>query len=78
MRRLQDRILIAMISRINPSEADRKLGAFSSETIERASRQFRADGALIVEDIADTALIAEAKLGLCQDLRPLSGRRPTR
>jgi ectoine hydroxylase-related dioxygenase (phytanoyl-CoA dioxygenase family) len=64
-----------MISRINPSEEDRKLGAFSGETIERASRQFRADGALIVEDIADTALIAEAKLAFAKTYaRYLDGR----
>ena len=49
------------ISRIVPSEAERTAGALGSETIERASRCFRADGALIIEDIVDTAIIAEAR-----------------
>jgi ectoine hydroxylase-related dioxygenase (phytanoyl-CoA dioxygenase family) len=50
-----------MISRIVPSEAERMAGSLGSETIERASRCFRGDGALIVEDIVDTATIAEAR-----------------
>jgi hypothetical protein len=71
----QGRALIAMISRINPPDGDRKRGGFSSETIEQASRQFRLDGALIVEDIADTSLIAEAKLAFAKTYaRYLNGR----
>jgi ectoine hydroxylase-related dioxygenase (phytanoyl-CoA dioxygenase family) len=50
-----------MISRIVPSEAERTAGAPGSETIERASRCFRADGALVIEDIVDTAIIAQAR-----------------
>ena len=49
------------ISRIVLSETERSAGALESETIERASRCFRADGALMVEDIIDTAIIAEAQ-----------------
>jgi len=49
------------ISRIVPSESERIAGALGSETIERASRCFRADGALIIEDIVDTAIITAAR-----------------
>src|SRR6478672_5819137 len=49
------------ISRIAPLEAERRAGAFGNETIERASRCFRADGALIIENIVNTAIIAEAR-----------------
>ena len=49
------------ISRIVPSEAERTAGAFASETLERASQRFRIDGALIVEDIVDTAIIAAVR-----------------
>ncbi len=49
------------VSRIIPSEAERTAGALGSETIERASRCFRADGALLIEDIIDTTLIAKAR-----------------
>ena len=51
----------ATILRIVPSEAERAAGALGSETIEQASRSFRIDGALIIEDIVDTAIIAEAR-----------------
>ena len=50
-----------MITRIVPSGAERTAGALGSETIERASRCFRADGALIIEEVVDTAIIAEAR-----------------
>jgi ectoine hydroxylase-related dioxygenase (phytanoyl-CoA dioxygenase family) len=50
-----------MISRIAPSQAERTAGALGSETIERASRSFRGDGALIIEDIIDAAIITEAR-----------------
>src|SRR5262249_54647501 len=49
------------VSTIVTSEAERTAGALAKETIERASRCFRADGALIIEDIVDTAIIAEAR-----------------
>src|SRR5262249_33204033 len=50
-----------MILRIVPTEAERTAGELESETIERASRSFRLDGALIIEDIVDTASVAEAR-----------------
>jgi ectoine hydroxylase-related dioxygenase (phytanoyl-CoA dioxygenase family) len=50
-----------MIARITPSEVERAAGALGSETAEHASRSFRKDGALIVEDIVDPALIARAR-----------------
>jgi ectoine hydroxylase-related dioxygenase (phytanoyl-CoA dioxygenase family) len=50
-----------MISRIIPSQAELMAGALGSETIERASRCFRGDGALIIEDIIDAAIITEAR-----------------
>ena len=36
-------------------------GLARAETVEYASRRFRIDGALIIEDIVDAALIAEAR-----------------
>jgi ectoine hydroxylase-related dioxygenase (phytanoyl-CoA dioxygenase family) len=55
------------VSRIVPSEAERAAGALESETIERASRCFRADGALLIEDIVDTTIIAEARRAFNQE-----------
>jgi ectoine hydroxylase-related dioxygenase (phytanoyl-CoA dioxygenase family) len=49
------------MTRIIPSEVEHKAGSLGNETIERASRCFRNDGALIIEDIVDTAIIAEAR-----------------
>jgi hypothetical protein len=49
------------ISRILLSEAERTTGVLGDETIERASRSFRTDGALIIEDMVDCALIAGAR-----------------
>jgi hypothetical protein len=49
------------ISRIVPSRVERVAGTLGRETIEHASRSFRVDGALIIEDIVSTALIAEAR-----------------
>jgi ectoine hydroxylase-related dioxygenase (phytanoyl-CoA dioxygenase family) len=49
------------LSRIVPSEAERTTGALGSETIERASRCFRADGALAIEDVVDSVVIAAAR-----------------
>jgi ectoine hydroxylase-related dioxygenase (phytanoyl-CoA dioxygenase family) len=51
-----------MISRIVPSGAERNAQSLTSETIEAASRNLRRDGALIMEDIIEPALIAEARL----------------
>jgi ectoine hydroxylase-related dioxygenase (phytanoyl-CoA dioxygenase family) len=50
-----------MISRIIPSGAERAAGSLDGDTIEQASRSFRIDGALIIEDIVDTALVAKAR-----------------
>jgi hypothetical protein len=51
----------AMISRITLSETERAAGALGSETIEHASRCFRKDGALIIENIVDPALIVRVR-----------------
>jgi ectoine hydroxylase-related dioxygenase (phytanoyl-CoA dioxygenase family) len=50
-----------MISRIFPSAKEHTSGSFADETIKRGSRSFKTDGALILEDIVDTAIIAEAR-----------------
>jgi ectoine hydroxylase-related dioxygenase (phytanoyl-CoA dioxygenase family) len=50
-----------IITRIVPSQSERTDGILTTETVEHASRRFRADGALIIEDIVDTDLIAEAR-----------------
>jgi Phytanoyl-CoA dioxygenase (PhyH) len=50
-----------MISRITPSETERAAGALGSQTIEHASRCFRKDGALIIENIVDPALIVRVR-----------------
>jgi ectoine hydroxylase-related dioxygenase (phytanoyl-CoA dioxygenase family) len=50
-----------MISRIVPSEAEHAAGALGSDTIEQAFRRFRSDGAVIIENIVDTTIIAEAR-----------------
>ena len=50
-----------MICRIVPLETERVAHSLGNETIEHASRCFRGDGALIIEDIVDTAVIAEAR-----------------
>ena len=46
-----------MILRIVPSDAERTAGKLVSETIAQASRSLRTDGALIIEDVVDTALL---------------------
>ena len=51
-----------MVVRIAPSEAEYAARAFTSETLERAAQCMRADGALVLEDIVDTALVREASL----------------
>ena len=50
-----------MVTRIAPSEAESAAGAFSSATLEKASRSLRTDGTLIVEDIFSVKLIQEAR-----------------
>src|SRR5262245_42026234 len=50
-----------MILRIVPSVAERAAGSLGNETIEKALRNFRSDGALIIEDVVDAPLIAEAR-----------------
>jgi ectoine hydroxylase-related dioxygenase (phytanoyl-CoA dioxygenase family) len=50
-----------MILRIVPSEAERAAGTLGSEAIEQASQRFRIEGALIIEGIVDTAIIAAAR-----------------
>ena len=50
-----------MILRIAPSEAERAADSLAGETIEQASRSFRLRGALIVENIVDAEIIAEAR-----------------
>ena len=62
-----------MVVRIVPSEAEHAAGSLGSETIERASRSFRIDGALIIEDIVDTAIIAEARRAFGEGYSSLFG-----
>jgi ectoine hydroxylase-related dioxygenase (phytanoyl-CoA dioxygenase family) len=50
-----------MILRIAPKDSERTAGTLRGETIEQAARGFRIDGALIIEDIVDRAIIAEAR-----------------
>lgn len=64
-----------MITRITPSEAERGASAFSSATLNRASHCLRAEGALILEDIVNPALIFEAREVFLQKYyRYLDGR----
>jgi ectoine hydroxylase-related dioxygenase (phytanoyl-CoA dioxygenase family) len=49
------------IWKIAPSEAERTAGVLAGGTIEHAAERFRIDGALIIEDIVDTAIIAAAR-----------------
>jgi hypothetical protein len=49
------------IERIVPLQSERAAGTLSPETVECASRRFRKDGALIIEDIVDTRLVAKAR-----------------
>jgi hypothetical protein len=50
-----------MILRIVPSEAERVAAELGTEKIEQALRSFRIEGALIIENIVDTAIISEAR-----------------
>jgi hypothetical protein len=50
-----------MVMRIKPSEAEWNARTFSSTTIEKASNCVRTEGALVLEDIVNPALILEAR-----------------
>lgn len=50
-----------MIAKITPSDIERAAGVLTSETIKHASRCFRKDGALILEDVVDAAVISQAR-----------------
>ena len=49
------------IAGIVPSQSERAAGTLATETVEYASQRFRIDGALIIEDIVDASLLAEAR-----------------
>src|SRR5262245_41453152 len=57
---------MAMVISVMPSKAESKARAFSNEAIQRASRCMRTDGAVILQDIIDPALILEARLAFIQ------------
>ena len=64
-----------MITRITPSEAERSAGTFSNATLHKASHCMRTEGALILEDIVNSALILEARKIFVQKYeRYLDGR----
>jgi len=50
-----------VISRIIPSETECVAGSLGSETVEQALRSLRLNGALIIENIVDAAIIAGAR-----------------
>jgi ectoine hydroxylase-related dioxygenase (phytanoyl-CoA dioxygenase family) len=50
-----------VISRIIPSETERLADSLGSETVEQALRSFRLNGALIIENIVDAAIIVGAR-----------------
>ena len=50
-----------MVVGVMPSAAERDAHAFSNETIEKASSCVQADGALVLQDIIDPALILAAR-----------------
>jgi ectoine hydroxylase-related dioxygenase (phytanoyl-CoA dioxygenase family) len=55
-----------MIVRVMPSQVEQNARTFSGETIEKASSCVRADGALVIQDIIDPALIIEARQAFVQ------------
>jgi ectoine hydroxylase-related dioxygenase (phytanoyl-CoA dioxygenase family) len=57
---------VVVLTRITPSETESNSGVFSSETLEKASRCLRVEGALILEDIVNPALIQEARTAFVQ------------
>jgi hypothetical protein len=65
-----------MVMRIMPSEAERNAQAFSSATLGKASLCMRAEGALVLEDIVNPALILKARESFFQKYdRYLDGRK---
>jgi Phytanoyl-CoA dioxygenase (PhyH) len=50
-----------MVTRIRPSEEERRARAFSSATLAKAVHCMRSDGALVLEDIVTPTLIREAR-----------------
>jgi ectoine hydroxylase-related dioxygenase (phytanoyl-CoA dioxygenase family) len=50
-----------MVIRIRPSDTERNARAFSRETIDKASLCMRTEGALVLEDIVNPALISETR-----------------
>src|SRR5262245_15006753 len=56
-----------MILRINPSKEERAVGTLTTDTIDHASQRFRKDGALIVEDIIDKALVVKSREAFCKE-----------
>ena len=55
-----------MLVRITPSEAEHHAKAYSGKTLEEAARCLRREGALILEDIVNPALIQEARENFVQ------------
>jgi hypothetical protein len=51
----------SIIARIVPSKSERMVGTLEPETIRYASQRFRIDGAVLIEDIVDIAVIAQAR-----------------
>src|SRR5262245_50116831 len=65
-----------MVMRIKPSPTERNACAFSSATLDKASLCMRAEGALVLEDILDSASILGAKEVFTQKYgRYLDGRK---
>jgi len=50
-----------MVTRITPSEAEWNAHAFNGATLDKASHCMQADGALVLEDIVNPALIRETR-----------------
>jgi ectoine hydroxylase-related dioxygenase (phytanoyl-CoA dioxygenase family) len=50
-----------MVMKITPSEEERNAGTFNNATLHQASRCMRTEGALVLEDIVDPALILDAR-----------------
>lgn len=55
-----------MVSRITPSSAERAQGTLTDETVDAASQRFSLDGALVLENIVDPALVAAARSAFAQ------------
>ena len=50
-----------MVTRITPSEAEWNAHAFNGATLDKASHSMQTDGALVLEDIVNPALILETR-----------------